>query len=468
MNRGLLRTIIVLILGLCVLTSCAAPVTAPKESDDRTVITIATWIDDDISHNRKIVDLFNESQDEVRAEIVNYAPSETVSVEASLERAYLSFTSGKTPDLYHTLSFDASKLRNAGLLEDWYPVMEADPSFDMSDYQTHIWDLLETDEKLYQLSASFSLFALGGTKDLFGDKTGWTYAEFEQFLLEHTDTISITQERMLQLMLWYGSQFDFIDPNSKTCSFDSEAFIDWLAFLGWLPKQAESTKNQLYVARVANIDSFVLDSFNSNDFIPGVDDRNDPQFWNYVRYTGLPNANGDGPAVCIDDTYSLSSTTTHKDACWAFMKWLLSYETQKLLYGSTVYEERIQQEEMGFTVWSSAIPIRSDLWEDILSRAQLDSSHEESMFYDLGNYDILEDGTRVLKEPHPGLPPEEVEYLRNIVANVNRSAIGFFDYESITAIVEEEVLAFLAGDKTDKECAHLIQERVSILLAEMR
>lgn len=465
--KQVLRRILVFALGLCVFTSCAAPVVPSEEKDDRTVIPVATWLDRETSHTKKIVNLFNAAQDEIRIEIVTYDPGETTTIAASLERAYMSFLSGDTPDLYHTQSFDASKLRNAGLIEDWYPVMAADPSFDMGDYQTHIWKLLETDGKLYQLSASFDLFGLGGTKELFGDRTGWTLAEFEQFLQEHADTIGTTQARMLQLMLWYGSQFDFIDSKSKTCNFESEEFIDWLSFLSRLPK-AESAVKQLTVARVGNIVRFASDSFSRNDFIPGADSWSDPQFWNYMRYTGLPNMNGDGPAVTIDDTYALSSTTKHKDACWTFMKWLLSYETQELLFAYTDHDSMQQQKEFGFNAWSMAIPIRADLWEEILARAQLDSSHEESMFYGRGSHNILEDGTRVLVDPYPGLPEEEINYLRNIVANADRASLGFFDYQSITAIVEEEVLAYLAGDKTAEECAHLIQSRVSILLAEMQ
>ena len=54
------------------------------------------------------------------------------------------------------------------------------------------------------------------------------------------------------------------------------------------------------------------------------------------------------------------------------------------------------------------------------------------------------------------------------MANANRTAMGFFDYESLTKIIEEEVLAFLAGDRSAADCARLIQSRVGIMLAEMQ
>ena len=64
------------------------------------------------------------------------------------------------------------------------------------------------------------------------------------------------------------------------------------------------------------------------------------------------------------------------------------------------------------------------------------------------------------------MPEEEIEYLRESVANASYVALGSLEYSDVTAIVEEEVLAYLAGDKTAEDCAHIIQSRVSTMLAE--
>ena len=50
-----------------------------------------------------------------------------------------------------------------------------------------------------------------------------------------------------------------------------------------------------------------------------------------------------------------------------------------------------------------------------------------------------------------------------IVSNASRAV---FRYDDVTDIVREEIAAFLAGDKTREECARLIQQRVSVYLAE--
>lgn len=441
MTKVLRRMLLVLTAGLCVFTSCTALDTTSEETDDRIVITIATWLDREDGAPERITRLFNESQDDIRVDLVTYDPGDTMTIEASLERAYMSFAAGNTPDLYHTLSFDAAKLRNGGLIEDWYPVMLSDASFNMDEYQTHIWELLETDGKLYQLAASFNVFGIGGPAEIYEGLSGFTIDEFQAFLDEYADKLYIEQERMLQIMLWYGSHLDFIDKETMTCDFESEDFLEMLAFLSELPVVPQSG-TEVNVARVQS-----ADNHHTRHKINGY----------YSRIVGAPSRYGAGPGVAIGDTFALSVNTENKDACWTFMKWLLSYETQAELYmdGDKV---SIRQE----------VPIRLDVWEESLQRSMLGGEDENSLFYGhtTGDGEFI-DG-KFFPEYVDGLPAEEVEYLRQLVANADRTAIGFFDYKSITAIVEEEVLAYLAGDKSTEECAHLIQNRVSTLLAETR
>lgn len=434
MKQVLCRMILVLALGLCVFTSCAAPAEQAEETENRTVITIATWLNREFDSIRKIVNLFNAAQDEIRVEIVSYDPSETETIEASVERAYMSFLAGDTPDLYYTVSFDAAVLRNGGLITDWYPVMLSDPSFNMDEYQTHIWELLETDGKLYQLAACFGIFGIGGPAEIYDGLTGFTINEFQSFLNEHTE-LYIKQERMLQIMLWYGSHMDFINRETMTCDFESDDFRTMLEFLNSLPIVSQSG-TEVDIAREQGAD---------------LHHNNHKRNGYYSRTVGAPSRYGSGPGVAIDDTFALSSTTEHQDACWTFIKWLLSQETQAELY----------MDDFSF-------PIRLDVWEETLERSMLGGEDENSLFYKqtTGHGEYI-DG-EFFPEYVDGLPAEEVEYLRDLVANVNWTAMGFFDYESVTAIVEEEILAYLAGDKTAEECAHLIQSRVSILLAEMQ
>lgn len=407
----------------------------PEPSDNRTVITMATWLPTTI---QEIVDNFNASQKDIYIELqTNYTPLKNDGDsynQASIDRMHADMLVNQ-PDLYYSVSMDAAKLRNAGLIADWYPVMAADETFDSSEYQTHIWNLLETDGKLYQLAASFDIFGIGGPAELYGDLGGFTIDAFETFLREHTDQLYIEQDRMLQIMLWYGTHMDFIDRETWTCDFETTDFLEILQFLNALPAVPQLGM-EVNVARVSGAADH-YNNYRKNAY--------------YTRVIGSPSRYSSGPAVAIGDTFALSSTTEHLDACWTFIKWMLSQEIQSELY-------------MG----GYGIPIRTDVWEESLDRAQLGGEDERSLFYGYTVGDAKFMDGELLATYVEGLSKTEADYLRQLVEHVDRAAEGYFDYEDITAIVEEEVLSYLSGDKTAEECTHLIQERVNILLAEMQ
>ena len=431
-RTALLALVLALLCGLF-LSSCSGPDAAGEHiPDGRIKITLAAVFMYDNYPLRQVVNGFNESQEDIWVEIVTYMdPEFETDVDAAAQRMYASFTSGRPADLY--LRMDVYKLRNAGLITDWYPIMRADTAFDFNDYQTHIWELFESDGALYHLAVSFDLFGIGGPEELYGGRTGWTYDEFRTFLAENSDMTSVDQERFLQYSLWYGTQFSYVDPEAKTCEFECASFYDWLALLKELPLDYPQ-EQEIGPARIQG-----LDSHDSNYRRNGY----------YVRVVGVPTPDASGPGVAIQDGFALSSQTAHPEACWAFVKWLLAPEQQERYY-------------------SWGVPMSKAVWESQLERAALDGSNENSLFAgsrDLSAEPILVDG-EWQSAYHPGMPQEEIDYVRQAVADASYITIGFHDYEDITYIVEEEVLAYLAGDKSAEECARIIQSRVSTLLAE--
>ena len=421
MARRAAAWMLLVLLLLPLLTSCAKKdnVDLPPEAEGRTVITVATWLD--YGPLQWKLDEFNESQDEVWAVLRSYLqPGNDGDADASKQRMYADLATNNRPDLYYMISYDAATLRKGGYIADWYPLMEADPDFHMEDYQTNIWEQLETDGRLYQLCVSFDLYGMEAP-GLGPGRTGWTLEEFDDWM--NANNLSIGWEQLLKMMLWYGTQFEYIDLETKTCQFETPAFYDWLAYLQSLPSD-DSWNQPIKVASIYGPDH--------HEYYHRVEDY-------YPRVVGLPSQRRSGPGIDIYDSYSLSSDTKHPEACWAFARWLLSYE---------------QQSEL-----ETGIPLRRDVWEQQLYRAGLDGDNEESLFYRHSNrWDM--------SKPYPAMPEEEIEYLRESVANANYVSLGAFDYADVTAIVEEEVLAYLAGDKTAEDCAHIIQSRVSTMLAE--
>lgn len=421
MTRRVAAWMLLVLLMIPLLTSCAKNDNAelPPEAEGRTVITVGVWLD--YGTLQRDLDEFNESQDEVWAVLKSYLqPGDDGDAEASIQRMYADLATNNRPDLYYMVSYDAAAMRKGGYIADWYPLMEADPEFHKEDYQTNIWEQLETDGCLYQLCASFNLYGMEAP-GLDPGRTGWTLEEFDGWM--NANDLTVGRELLLKMMLWYGTQFEYIDLENKTCQFETPAFYDWLAYLQSLPSD-DSWDQPIGARRIYGP--------HNHEYHHRVDGY-------YPRVAGLPSQNRTGPGIDVSDSYALSSDTKHPEACWAFARWQLSYEWQNELM--------------------DGIPIRRDVWESQLYRAGLDGDNEESLFHGYAN-------PQEYGKPYPAMPEEEIEYLRESVANASYVALGSLEYSDVTAIVEEEVLAYLAGDKTAEDCAHIIQSRVSTMLAE--
>jgi len=398
------------------------------QNEGKTIVKVATLFDRGFDKIRFVVDAFNAEQDEIYLHLVSFNPPEGAeNADDCLNRAYASFLTDP-PDLYDLFSFNAWKLRNGGLIRDWYPIMEADPMFSFEEYRADIWEKFEIEGKLYHLCTSFRLHGIGGDLALYGSQVGWTTEEFQTFLSEHSDSIGTTQNEMLRSCLWYGTPIEFVDFDNNTCEFQSRAFLDWLAFLKSLPKQ--TTLEKVKSAEISSVSMHLL-KYQSDGY--------------YSRVVGLPSQNRHGPAITVGDSFGLSATTKVADACWSFIKWLLTYETQEARYTD------------------NDLPIRVDVFERLLQRASLGAENPDALFPGLSVQIVNGEPQTGYR---PGMPEEEIDYLRDIVENADWVAWGFCDYEDIISIVEEEALAYLAGDRSAEECAKIVQSRVSMLLAE--
>lgn len=412
---------------ILLLTGCS---TAEPDIGDRTVITIGCLVERDVS---EFVERFNETQDDIYLKIESYYDeSDSISYEASREQMYASITTGTAPDMIYMLRLDEAALRNAGLLLDVAPLIETDEAFCAETYQTHVWDLFKHGDSLYQIAASFHLYGIEAPKEVLGDRHGWTLEEFESFINANPNSLYIEQQNMLECMLRYGVQGDFVDLQAGKCSFETQEFFELLEFLKKCPVIASNAG-----ARIGGYFQSV-DRYSRTVKSDGVS----------LRYAGFPSKEKTGPVAMITDSFGISTSTKEQSACWIFIKWMLSYETQEYLYSEDPYE----------------IPIRVDVLNETMRRAQLSSDQEDSLFY--GETAGAEKrGDKWVSIPFSGVPKEDVSYLNTMIQDVDRAA---FSNGDITKIVEEEILAYLAGDKTAEECAHLIQSRVSILLAEMQ
>lgn len=156
------------------------------------------------------------------------------------------------------------------------------------------------------------------------------------------------------------------------------------------------------------------------------------------QYVGYPDAERNGPCVMSLVSYGISSTTEYPDECWNFIKITLS---DKAYLNAGIQE--------GFPLSKSAL-------NEGIRAFSLSTGDEGSPLH--GLTDMNGDYYIPLEEKY-------VPYIYELLDSVTHAR---FRYSGVFSIIREEGEAFLENDKTAEETARLIQNRVSIYLAEQQ
>ena len=106
---------------------------------------------------------------------------------------------------------------------------------------THLFDVMSVDGKLYQVVSSFSIDTVAGNTDIVGDRDTWTLQDLQQAKEQLGENATIFGESDVKTDILYACVSHgvdgFIDWANKTCSFDSQEFIDMLNFANSFPKE---------------------------------------------------------------------------------------------------------------------------------------------------------------------------------------------------------------------------------------
>lgn len=413
MKKGLF----ILLTSTVLLTGCSSQ----KTEEDIVTLILACWVED--FELQVLVETFNENHDNAQIEVVEYY-NDTIAIDAAIQRMYSSLISGDLADLYYLDSMDVMSMRNANLLADLYPIMDADGEFQRSDYYENIWDSFSSDGKLYELAPGFQLGCLIGPQSVIGDRLGWTIQEYEAFAGSLRDTqggIRVSRSNFLTYMIQFSMQ-DYINVEAGTCSFSTDSFVNWLTFIGSFPAVVDETlEYTLYSGWIMGLSEY-------------LQFRN--QFGDTPMLVGYPNDAASGVCAMSLGSYGISSTTEYQDLCWEFLKLTLSEEYQTQYISNTSF------------------PVKKSVFQSQLVSAMLPASDQASLLYGF---------TTSTGQPEDALTQEEATYLLNLLETVTQAR---FRYDAVREIITEEATSYFGGDKTAEAVAELIQSRVTLYLDE--
>lgn len=393
---------------------------------------------------RSIIE-FNKTNEQYRILVKEYQSDD---YNAAITQFNNDITGGNCPDIVNLTGLDFERYASKGVLEDLYPFMEKD-GIKKQDYLENVLTAYEKDGKLYGIIPQFAInSAVIKTANAKG-QTGWTLDEM----------LTIAEESGVQDVFNYGSQSgafrfcvfyninEFINWETGECFFNSEEFMKVLEFAAKLPKEPDYEAESVGLSeRIRNDKLLLLEN--------GISSVQEYQmlhtmFGENITFIGYPNSERKGNLIRSTNTdIAITSKSDNKEAAWEFVKVFLSDE----------YQEGLVSEHggWGFPIKRSALEKQFEL--DMTPNYYEDESgnQTESPKTSWG-YDDFQTEIYAAKQ-------EDIDAVMEVLTSAERPA-GSVN-EEIMTIITEETEAFFGGQKSAKETADIIQNRVKIYVSE--
>lgn len=403
----------------------------------------AMWLDSDMKRN--IID-FNKKNSQYRIVVKEYGEED---YETGLIQFGADLTTGNCPDIISLGQIDFAQYANKGIFEDLYPYMEKS-GLKKEDYLENILKAYESDGKLYGIMSIFYLNSTAVKKSLVGDKSGWTLSEMLDLVDEVNPQYVLTydsKESMLSYCV-YQNIDDFIDWETGTCTFDGEEFIRALEFAKGFPDSEEVDYNEREgIASLLHDNKLLLmqtsiSSMQEYQMMKGM-------YGEDITYIGYPCNDKQGTIIQPSGgSLAMSSKSKYKDGVWEFMKTLIEAEYQDSLvseHGSWGFPIRTASLEKQFE-----LDMTADYYED--EEGNQVENPKTTWGYDDFTIEIM------------AATQEEVDEVKSLIMSAEKIS-GNADQQIIN-IITEETEPFFKGQKSAKDVAGVIQNRVQIYVNE--
>lgn len=371
--------------------------------------------------------------------------------EEPLKRLNTDITTGNPPDiLIIDNTMPLKSYNDKGLFADLYEFIDSDPDMKREDFIGSFLKANETDGKLFKISSDFYIETVIGKTSLVGEKQGRTAEEFFELAESYPDKkmfgSDVTKHGALSTFTLFGYS-EYVDLNTGECHFNSSEFIRLLEFCSSFPNSADENNGENNFRFSKN----EADLYNGNILVSAdrgithfgaIRQLEHGIFGEPVTFIGFPGVGGNGSVIRIPSSeYAIMSNAANKEGAWEFVKYILSEE----------YQDRIYEEKLMF-------PIRTSSLEKAAEEAKKGS-------YDGDKGEYVEP-VWILNGEIIKLGVNTDEDNRRVFELID-SAVGASGFEVyVYDIITEEAAAYFSGQKSAKEVAEIIQNRVQNYLDE--
>lgn len=438
-------------------TSSAADAEA-DEAEEKDCITIKVGVVTD--EYAPYAEYFNNNSNTCHVELVNYAEGLTekdsyyttsngkTTPEVNMEREIIA---GNSPDMFILPHCQLiSELADSGAFADMYGFIDNDSVLDRDSFMPNVLAALETDGSLYMLSDYFSVDTLIAKKSAVS-VSDWTFDDIKALHSSLPQGTDLFQDAFAKSdvfdLLSQGCIFSEIDKAAKSCSFDSQSYIDFLEFCGSFPDENLDTRNmddeqimEYYNRRMTAIsrdEALVTQT--------GFASVHDFRLWRYclaggeLSFPGYPTNDGHGTMICFGNYFAVSSSSDKKDTAWEFIKGLLDTELYNETHGFEQGTER-----------SNGLPVYEAEFDECVK-----SGMQEAFKWRLDENNVFD---------VPPLSQEDADAFTDMVKKA--VAIEDRNISDVYSICREEAEAYFAGERSAADAAALTQSRIQLMFDE--
>lgn len=414
-----------------------------KEEIPENVILVGAMVSDyQYIHNQ--INAFNLAQSDYKVQVQRYG---------SADAMLLDLVRGQGCDLLALTPGYLEILSNKGSLEDLSPYLEKSGKVNREALFSAVLEAGTAGGKLMGILPSFTVNAIlvekGYTKD-----GGWTVEEYLALMDKYPDVPLSGSAVQNVIQIWLINELSalpesFVNWDERTCRFDSEDFIQAMEMLKGYAERCQgvpsvdfkmSFADKLYQRQVQTL----AENIDYDQYFVKYQDIQDA-FQDAYELAGWPNQEGEAKypmSDFVDKTvlYSMNAASAKKAGAWRFLEYMLSD-----------YQETMAEKGR------DGFPARRDIVERLLQ--------EEVEVEVTDNYLVINYYTQERRPRRGNFTEEDKEQLLYILDHAVPS-IGLWKDRTLWGIFADELGAYMAGNKTAKEMARVIQNRVTTYLNE--
>ena len=388
---------------------------------------------------------FNKTNQKYRIIAKEYINmSEETDWQAAMIQFNTELASGRGADIIDLNNVNFSLLAAKGALYDLTSFINS-KDFDKDDYFENVLDAYMFDGKRYGIMTGFAINALVGHETRLKGIDRWNVSEMIEWANGYPDAkLMNTTSTSVMHTLVYSVLDKFIDWDTGKCDFTGEEFLKIMEFAAtfgnntdawdWGNPDRIGTHEGLTDGHFLLMDQYVY----SIEFMQLIDTLFDGE----PKFIGYPTESGSGIKLMPSGAVAVNSKSKHKDGAYEFINYLLSDDFQMDSEANRRY----------------SFPVKKSAFDEMIRKATTPLPNS-GMFTSSWGYDDIVVELQQDRNIH------FVDALMDLIHRAD--GIRVFD-EQINTIIQEETESFFAGQKSARDVAEIIQNRVQVYVNENR